>query len=167
MKRKLTMPAFVAAAAFAIVSFLPQNANAQAFEIGPRIGYEVDDWDALSLGVDARLGVGALPIRINPYFDYYFVDDIGNLDHSLVQLGINALYEFGVANQAFTPYAGAGLAVSRRSVGDATNTEPGLNLLFGSRFGFGSIRPFVQGNVTIGDYDFFSVQGGLLFPIGM
>lgn len=164
MKLKLSI---IAALAALVLVFSPQQADAQAIEIGPRIGYEVDDWDALFVGADARFGVGALPVRINPYFDYYFLDDAGPIEQSLVQFGANALYEFGIANQAFTPYAGAGLAFSRYSWGDNSNTEAGLNLLFGSRFGFGSVRPFIQANVTVGDYDFFSVQGGLLFPIGM
>jgi hypothetical protein len=166
MRQKISAPLTLVALLFTFIALTPQSANAQSFEIGPRVGYEVDDIDALSIGLDARMGIGALPVRINPYFDYYFVDDIGPVDHSLVQLGINALYEFGIANQTFTPYAGAGLAVTRQKVGNNTNTEPGLNLLFGSRFGFGSIRPFVQGTVSIGDYDFFTVQGGLLFAVG-
>jgi opacity protein-like surface antigen len=143
-----------------------KSADAQAFEIGPRIGYEVDAWDALSVGADARLAMGALPVRVNPYFDYYLTDDIGNRSTSLVQLGLNALYEFGVANQAFTPYAGAGLAVTRWNNGITTDTNPGLNLIFGSKFGFGSVRPFVQADITVGDRDFFNVRGGVLFPMG-
>lgn len=143
-----------------------RTADAQVFELGPRIGYEVDAWDALSIGADARLAMGALPVRINPYVDYYFTDDVGDRTTSLMQLGINALYEFGIANQAFTPYAGAGLAVTRWNNGFTTDTNPGLNLIFGSKFGFGSVRPFVQGDITIGDRDFFNVRGGVLFPIG-
>lgn len=165
MLSRATKPALLALL-LAVVAFAPERAEAQAIEIGPRIGYEVDNWEALFVGAEARVSVAALPIRLNPYFDYYFLDDAGPIDQSLIQFGANALYEFGIANQAFTPYAGAGLAISRYSLGDASNSEAGLNLLFGSRFGFGNIRPFAQANITIGDYDFFSVQGGVLFPIG-
>lgn len=150
-----------------VIAFTTQRAEAQtALEIGPRIGYEVDDWESLFLGADVRIDMAALPVAINPYFDYYFLD---NDDVSLIQFGANALYHFGIANQAFTPYAGAGLALSRISYdipGVDGDTEAGLNLLFGARFGFGQMRPFAQAQFTLGDADFFSIAGGLLFRLG-
>lgn len=150
-----------------ILAISTERVEAQtSFELGPKIGYEVDDLESIFIGADARIGMAALPVTINPYFDYYFLD-IDNV--SLFQLGANALYEFGIANQMFTPYAGAGLAISRFSYdvsGVDSETEMGLNLLFGSTFGFGQMRPFVQAQITVGDADFFSVAGGLLFRLG-
>lgn len=166
MNRSASIPHIIVALLLVFV-VSSEKAKAQTtFELGPRIGYEVDDWESFFIGADARIGLAALPIAINPYFDYYFLD-VDNV--SLVQLGANALYEFGIMNQVFTPYAGAGLAISRISYdisGVDNDTEMGLNLLFGSRFGFGQMRPFVQAQFTLGDADFFSLAGGLLFRIG-
>ncbi len=150
-----------------LLVFTTERADAQtSIEIGPRIGYEVDDWESLFLGADVRVGLAALPISINPYLDYYFLDS-DNV--SLMQFGANALYEFGIANQMFTPYGGAGLALSRISYdipGVDGDTEVGLNLLFGARFGIGQLRPFAQAQFTLGDADFFSIAGGVLFRVG-
>lgn len=164
MKRLMTASRLSVALLF-IFALGIQRADAQAtFEIGPKVGYEVDRESAF-LGADIRIGTPALPVKINPYFDYYFTEG-DNL--SLSQFGANALYEFGIANQTFTPYAGAGLAITRASYDrpDITETDAGLNLLFGARFGFGQVRPFAQAQVTVGSPDFVSLAGGVLFRLG-
>lgn len=158
------------AAAAILLSLSLGTAEAQTtIDVGPRIGYELDDVESLFIGVDSRFGIDALPILIAPYFDYYFPDG----DVTLFQLGVNAIYEFGIDNQAFTPYAGAGLAISRISwdysdfgvnVSDSS-TEPGLNLFAGATFGFGQMRPFAQVGLSLGDWDFFTIGGGLLFRV--
>ncbi|MFW5955366.1 MAG: outer membrane beta-barrel protein [Rhodothermales bacterium] len=159
----------VLAALLFVVAFGAEQSSAQTLlEIGPRIGYEVDQTESVFVGGDVRIGLMALPVIINPYFDYFFPS---NEDVSLWQVGANALYTFGIDNQMFTPYAGAGLAITRQSVetagDDITSTEPGLNLLFGAQFGSGQMRPFAQAQISIGDFDMFAIAGGLLFHLGL
>lgn len=147
-----------------LLLFLIGASTAQAqttFQIGPRVGYEIDDLEELFIGADARIMVAGLPVVINPTFDYYLVDE-----GTLFQLSGNALYTFGINNQVFTPYAGAGVGLTRFSYEDFDNTEVGLNVIGGAQFGFGNLRPFAQAQLTFGDVDIVTLGGGILFSLG-
>lgn len=153
------------------VGFGLQQARAQTkIELGPRIGFDLaGDVEEFFVGADSRFTFPSFPVILNGTFDYYFVD---NFD--FWQFSANALYEFGVDNQAFTPYAGAGLSVTRISVDiqgelfgfDASSTDVGFNIIGGASFGAGNLKPFAQAQITIGDVDLFALAGGLLFTIG-
>ncbi|MEF8795501.1 MAG: outer membrane beta-barrel protein [Salinivenus sp.] len=178
------MQRFTVLAAFLILALgllAPTSAEAQtSFKIGPRLGIPVGDFDdaaSVYLGADARLTTEALPVVPNASFDYYFTDVDG---YSLFAIDLNALYEFGVDNQAFTPYAGGGLAITRASIdspsvsfggqtfggGSTSNTEVGLNIVGGARFPLGSVEPFAQLNATLGgDAQRLGITGGLLFSL--
>ncbi len=152
--------------------FGAQRAQAQTqIKIGPRVGYEVDDLQEYSIGADVRITTLRLPIVINPTFDYYLTDG-----YSLYQVGINGLFQFGFQNQVFTPYAGAGLAITGYSpdeefddegleelFGDDDVTEYGLNVIGGATFRFGNVEPFVQAHFGVVDADLTTITGGLLF----
>lgn len=151
---------------FALVFPLEAEAQTQ-FELGPRLGIDAGDIEEVFIGADARISSPVLPVTVNPTFDYYFTPD--NL--TFWALSGNALYPFGVNNQRFTPYAGAGLGLYRRSVDlqtqSVSNTDLGLNLLFGLEFPLESVRPFVEAQYTPvfadDSYNLFTVKGGLLF----
>ncbi len=142
------------------------SANAQStasFSVAPRVGYEIDLQEALSLGAEARVRLGDRSLVLNPVFDHYFVDE----GIRLQQLQANLLYDFGVANQVFTPYTGVGVALTRSAVGDfeAAN-DWGLNLIGGAYLGDGPIRPFVQTQLTFGAAELTTVTGGILIRLG-
>ncbi|MFB6230376.1 MAG: outer membrane beta-barrel protein [Salinibacter sp.] len=165
---------------------LPPGAHAQmedegseaTIKIGPRIGLPVGDLSdagTLFFGAEGRADLGDLPVVANASFDYYLTD-IENTTYFAVDL--NALYEFGIENQSFVPYAGGGLGITRVSfetqgvdipgggtVGgtSSSETEIGLNLVGGARFPVGSIEPFAQLNITLGDTQRVGITGGLLF----
>jgi hypothetical protein len=160
----------------------PMASQAQtSFKIGPRVGIPLGDVsDAggnLFVGADARITSEGLPVVINPSLDFYLMDDYGSantqVSQSIIAVDVNGLYEFGIDNQAFTPYAGGGLAITRWSVDwpsgtgsqfDPSTTEVGLNLVGGARFPLGSLEPFAQLNATIGgDIQRLGVTGGVLF----
>ncbi len=151
--------------------FGAQRAQAQAqIQVGPRVGYELNDYEALSVGADVRISTLALPVQINPTFDYYFLDDsdFGGVDVSLIQFAANALYQFGFNNQVFTPYAGPGLSYSRFSAEaggfDGSESDIGLNLVGGAEFGVGNLNAFAQAEFVVGgDAQPVKVVGGLLF----
>ena len=142
-----------------------QTAHAQSsFQIGPRAGIGVGDYDNTFIGADARIGLGGLPVQFNPTFDYYFLE--GD-QRNLFNITANALYHFGVDNQFFTPYSGAGLSVARlsREVGE-DDTSTALNLLGGAVIHTGSFQPFIQAQFTVGgEPELFSIAGGLLFSL--
>lgn len=160
---------------------IPTSAEAQtSFKIGPRLGIPVGDVsDAggdLFLGADARIETEALPVVINPSIDFYFMDDFptgsGSVSQSLFTIDINALYEFGVDNEAFTPYAGGGIGITRYSLdadlrnSNTSDTDIGLNIVGGARFLLGSVEPFAQLNAAFGgDWDRLGITGGLLFSL--
>ncbi len=146
------------------------EAQAQV-KIGPRLGFDLTgDIEEFFVGVDTRLDLLALPVVLNGAFDIYLVDE--NFD--FWQLSFNALYEFGLANVAFSPYVGGGIGISRTSLdldlgefgNDASDTDVGLNLIGGATFGFGSLKPFAQAQITVGDVDLLTIGGGLHFCIG-
>jgi hypothetical protein len=142
-----------------------QKAQAQV-EVGPRVGFDiVGDVEELFLGADARIHLPAMPLQINGAFDFYFTDEKYD---EFVQFSINALYEFGVANAAFTPYAGGGLGISSSEPkgSNKQQTDVGLNVIGGAVFSAGTLRPFAQAQITFGDPDLFTIGGGLLFSIG-
>ena len=167
-----------------------QQARAQAqIELGPRVGYEIDQFDALTLGGDVRVSTAALPVQINGTVDYFFLDDVsqdfGNGDsfeasQRLLKFAVNGLFEFGIDNQYFTPYAGPGLSVTRYSLSsdadidgqnvdfdDDSETDVGLNAVGGAEFGLGGLRPFVQAEfVLLGDAEPVQLTAGLLFNVG-
>lgn len=141
------------------------------FELGPRVGYDIGgDVEETFLGVDARLGIMALPIDFQATFDYYFTEE----NKTFWQLSLNALLSFG-PGIVFTPYVGAGLGIARISsrisidmgILSASDTDMGVNLIGGARFGMGPLRPFVQAQVTmLGDVELVTIAGGLLFKFG-
>lgn len=137
------------------------------FELGPRVGYDIGgDVEETFLGVDARLGIMALPIDFQATFDYYFMEE----NKTFWQLSLNALLSFG-PGIVFTPYVGAGLGIARTSIDmgilSASDTDTGVNLIGGARFGMGPLRPFVQAQVTmLGDVELVTIAGGLLFKFG-
>jgi len=158
------------------VGFGLEQARAQTqIEIGPRLGFDLaGDVEEFYIGADSRFTVGGLPVILNGVFDWYFLDDtfLGgtDVDASFFQLSFNALYEFGLDNASFTPYAGAGIGLNRLSVSvgnvDDGDTELGVNLIGGATFGFGNLKPFAQAQISFGDVDLFTIAGGLLFSIG-
>lgn len=156
----------VLVASVLLVVFLPITAQGQQadIKIGPRVGLDAGDIEEPFIGADVRIGLPQSRISINPTFDYYLVDDPSDY----WSLSTNALYHFGVDNQTFTPYSGAGLGVYRSSDGGGSSTNLGLNALFGAEFHVGSVRPFVEAQYSPVFSDesttsLFSVKGGLLF----
>lgn len=154
--------------AFLLAVSLPSTATGQnRIQVGPRIGIDVGDVEEPFLGADVRIGLAASRFVINPTFDYYFVDD----PRTYWSLSGNALYRFGIDNQVFVPYSGAGLGLYRSSIdGGGSSTDVGINAIFGAEFLFGSVRPFVEAQYSPVFSDgsttsLFSVKGGLLFGL--
>lgn len=164
---------------------VPVTSQAQtSLKIGPRLGIPVGDVSDIGgnlfIGVDARIDSEGLPVVISPSLDYYFMDDVTiggeSVSRTVFAVDANAFYEFGVDNQAFVPYAGGGLAITRFSTEDVqtqfgsvsggSDTEVGLNVAGGARFPLGSVEPFAQLNATLGgDVQRLGLTGGLLFGL--
>jgi len=138
------------------------SATAQSIDLGPRFGVDVDNVNEAFLGLDVRINAPVLPVTINPGFDVYFVS--GGM--SFFTFDANVLLPFGIDNQLFTPYTGAGVVLTRTANG-ATETSAGVQVMAGAEFGFGNLRPFVQAKASFGaSPDLASVSGGVLFRLG-
>ena len=151
--------------------FAPQQSHAQVdvdetvFKIGPRVTVDVGDINEFALGADVRLRTPAIRVQGNGSFEFYLAGDSGDI----WAIDLNAVYPFGVENETFTPYAGAGLGITQFSAdGDAAdNTDIGINIVGGAEFETGgSVTPFVQLQATVaGDADRLGITGGLLFNL--
>lgn len=136
-----------------------QEADAQS-SLGVNAGYNLDEQEFF-IGGQFRYAPASLPIIFNPSLETYLIDD-----QTWLRIDVNALYPFGVRNTTFTPYAGAGLGIDYRNfdVGDS-QTDAGLNLIFGAEFGMARLRPFAEARIEVGDGTPISLRGGLLLGL--
>jgi hypothetical protein len=168
MKRFVTLTALVVAFAVAV----PLTAQAQmesdsGFEIGPRVTIDVGDIEEVALGADVRYDLSAnvnAPVQLNGAFDFYFAGDQGGADVTIYTIDLNGHYMLPT-EATFSPYVGGGLGITSSEVGNVSNTDTGINLVGGIEFDTGSLQPFVQGQITLGDFDRIGITGGLLFAL--
>ncbi|HET6679936.1 MAG TPA: hypothetical protein VFG84_01935 [Gemmatimonadaceae bacterium] len=155
MSRRLQ--ATVAALALVAVPAVMQAQTSRA-HIGPRFSYNFDVEDA-AIGVQFGLPV-ADRTEFYPSFDVYFVNP-----GSLWALNADLKYRL-TPDVAGWWYVGGGLSIAHASVGDADDTNAGLNLLTGVESLSGWVHPFAEGRVTLSDDTNFQLSLGLNFTIG-
>ena len=170
--------AFALTVSLLFVFAIPANTQAQSFKIGPRATVSLGDISDVGgdfgIGANARVGVPTLPVDGDAAFTYYFADD----PFTVWSFDINALYPLPLENPAFSPYVGAGVAITSfdneqtvqnpfgggtTTVGSST-TDTALNLVGGVEFSAGALSPFLEANLGVGgDIDRFGITGGLLY----
>lgn len=135
-----------------------ETASAQGFRWGPEVSLGTDT--DLGLGARAEFDFSGSALTIIASFDYYFPDGPVNY----WEINGNLIYNFNIPSApTVTPYAGGGLNIGHASSDGSSDTDPGLNLLGGTRFDAGSIMPFVEVKFTIEGVEQFVVTGGILF----
>jgi hypothetical protein len=151
----------LALAAAALVGTVTTEAKAQV-SFGAQLSF-ADETD-LGIGARANIGLPFTGLRVIPAFDYFFPDREG-LDY--FEISGNVAYSIGVPNPALSPYVGGGLLIARTSWDlpeiSRSNTDLGLNLLGGVRFGVGPIKPFAEARFAIVDDSQFIIAGGINF----
>jgi hypothetical protein len=134
------------------------QAQTSRLHLGPRISYQ---FDAEDIGLGAQLGVPvARQLEFYPSFDIFFVDP-----GSLWQFNADLKYRFGGQGLDWL-YAGAGLNLLHASAGGASNTDAGLNLFGGIESLKGTVHPFAELRLTVGDGSTGMIAGGLNFTLG-
>lgn len=163
MIKKLTF----AAIAGSVFILAPAQAQAQ-LRVGPTVAFH-DDFD---FGVGAMVGFGlpALGDGVNFLGDFtYFFPDVDNFDY--LELNGNIAADIPIEGSAVAPFVLGGLNVARVSVdnptlGDASNTELGLNLGGGIRFAAGALEPMVGARVELSGGEGFVLFASLPFNVG-
>ncbi len=148
-----------------VAGFTLPEVQAQTFQVGPRIGYDLaGDPEDLFLGIEGRAAVAVLPITLSGVFDFFLTD---NNPDSFFQFSINGLYSLGSeGNDGLAPYVGVGVGINRISDNDFSDTSTGLNLIGGAHFRVGTLRPYFQGQLTLGEADLLTIGVGLPFNVG-
>ena len=134
-------------------------AGAQAStHVGGRVGYNFDTREVM---FSANLTVPMTSrLEFYPSIDVYAPDQ-GN------RIGYNGDIKISfpmTTGPRF--YAGGGVGVLSRTVGEFSNTDVGANLLMGLESRSGYVHPFVEGKVALRDNSQFMLIGGLNITIG-
>jgi hypothetical protein len=143
--------AVTAAALLAPVSTTP----AASADFGVRAGVYTDAGEPF-VGVEGLFALGNR-VYLNPNFEYVFTDD-----PDLMTFNVDLHYDFRTRSRAYV-WAGGGLGVlySNPDQGDS-NTDVGLNLLFGVGLK-GDVVPYVQAKVIVSDDTEFVIGFGVRF----
>lgn len=148
---------------------VPSTARSQGVAFGPQLSYGTDS--DFGVGGRAVLGLSQFYESLEGILsgDYFFVD-CGGADCSWIELNANATIPIEIS-PTLRPYVGGGLNVARFSVdldefGSSSNTEFGLNVLGGLRFGGTSFIPFAEARLELGGGEQFVLTGGVLFGGG-
>lgn len=115
-------------------------------------------------------------------FDYFFPDDLFVIqipeervafEISYFEINANLALSFVVPNyDRITPYLGGGLNIARTSVNvdlgtsgsiSSSETDIGLNLLAGSKFGSGQVRPFAELRLEVKGDKQVVIAAGIVF----
>lgn len=149
-----------------ILAAVPGAAAAQA-TLGPTVAYH-NDFD---FGIGAAVGLPMTGVHENVDFlgDFtIFFPEPEGLDY--FEVNANLTYDFPVEGGSVMPFGLAGLNIARVSldtvVGEASNTEVGLNVGGGIRFDAGTLRPTVGIRLEIEGGDGFVIFGTVPFVLG-
>ena len=157
---------------------LQTSAEAQ-IKLGAHGGIHFDGTEIIigpSAQFELPFEIAGTPVIGNPSIDFYpFVgseaDGIDGVDVSFLGVNFDLLYPVNLDISA-NPYVGAGLGFFRSSVdlggfGDFSDTSLLINLKGGATFGEpGSLQPFGELVLSIGDGSGILVRGGVLFSLG-
>jgi opacity protein-like surface antigen len=136
--------------------------------------FETPDGDVTFLeggdfGLGARSEFGTSSLALVLSFDYYFPD--GEIkDVNFYEFNANLAFTFPV--EGFRPYVGGGFGIARvtfdKNFFVDSESQTGINILGGIKFGGGGVTPFVEARYVIyGDEEAFAnrfvLTGGILF----
>jgi hypothetical protein len=157
--------AIVAVLALAMLAG-PAAADAQV-----RFSGELSYGSEMDVGIGARLLANIKTLERWDFvgsFDWFFPSEPVGQDRSYWEINGNMAYNFPLAQSTVVPYAGAGLNIGHMSVefddaSGASDTDLGLNLFGGTRFGKGPVVPFAELRFTVEGGDQVVITGGVLF----
>lgn len=145
----------------ALLLMVPATSQAQV-SFGPQVSY-ASEIEEIAVGARLQAGLPTLlsGLQLIGSADYYF-EDCGDIDCSTLDFNANVALPI-LPLPMMQVYAGGGLNIIRVSVEDFSESETGINVLAGVKFPGTTIRPFAEARYTFGDFDRFTITGGLLF----
>lgn len=150
---------YLIAVAFALVCLFTIPIMAQdTGQFGVRAGFYTDAEDAF-IGAEYLAPI-ADQVFLNPNVEYVFMDN-----GTFMTFNLDAHYDFPTRSNVYV-WAGGGLGVMYINPDGPvdSNTDAGLNLLFGLGFKTsGSVVPYVQGKAILADNSDFALGFGLRF----
>ena len=157
MRKKIILAALVAAAT------IPSGARAQA-PAPTRFGAQLSFGNDIDFGLGARARVPIyqfLPgFALEGAFDYFFP---GN-GLTYWELNANADYTILLRNASAEPYLGGGINLAHASANSASDTNVGLNVLLGTRFGRSRrFNPFIEAREELRSGGKLVLTAGILF----
>lgn len=147
---------FALALLLTFLSALPARAQVGA---GLKVGYGFDIEEIL-LGGELHVVTPVEDVTFVPNLEIYLRDDPSILSfngdfHYAPRVG---------AQSSIRPYVGLGLAITRVSRNNRSNTDAGINLIGGINFRTsGRTTPFIHLKLVEGDYDDLVLAGGVRF----
>jgi hypothetical protein len=132
-----------------VTAYAQQGPTTSQVSVGSYMAYHFDTRDP-ALGAQLDVPV-ASRLALYPSGAVYLVDS-GSL------VGLNADLKYRLPMRT---YVGGGLNLMHREIGDADNTDAGVNLLGGIEGRTGRIHPFAEGRVILNDGSAFQLAAGL------
>ena len=126
--------------------------------IGPQLGYNFD-YEALVIGGQFSAPIGQ-HLEFYPSFNYYFVDA-----GSLFAVNVDPKFRLPIEHPNWL-YVGGGLNLARASLGGASNTDVGVNLIAGVETRTGNVHPFGEFRLSAHNGSTIQLVGGLNFTLG-
>ena len=140
-----------------VVSSVSASAQPSTY-VGPRAGYDFQT-DEVILGAGFTVPIST-QIEFYPSLELY-LPDRGN------KIGFNGDVRILLPTRAsFDLYAGGGLGIVNQNLGDVSNTDLGLNLLFGIASRVGRIHPFGEARLLVHDDTQLVLHAGVNFTLG-
>jgi hypothetical protein len=143
--------------ALAVAGTPAVQAQTNRLHIGPRVSYQFDLEEA---GLGAQFSA---PIAQN--LEFYPSFDIFLVDHGSAQdINADLKYRLPTATANWL-YVGAGLNLARRSPGEGSNTNAGLNAFVGAESLRGSVHPFGEFRFTANNGSTGQLSVGVNFTL--
>lgn len=142
----------------ALVVFSTRGSAQASTQAGARAGYDFQS-DEVILGANLTVPISTR-IEFYPSIDLY-TPDRGN------KIGFNGdVKVFLPVRASYKMYAGGGLGIVNQNLGDVSNTDLGLNFLFGIESIIGRVHPYGEVKLLVHDDTQLALFAGVNFILG-
>ena len=140
-----------------VISSVSASAQASTY-VGTRAGYNFQT-DEVMLGASFTVPIST-QIEFYPSLELY-LPDRGN------KIGFNGDVKIFLPTRAsYDLYGGGGLGIVNQNLGDVSNTDVGLNILFGVSSRVGRIHPYGEARLLVHDDTQLVLFAGVNFTLG-